>query len=306
MLNLHRLAVLLEVEQHGTLAAAARALSYSPSAVSQQLAQLEREVGVALTEPVGRGIRLTDAARVLITHARGAIAQLERAEAELAVMRGRLTGRLRVAAFQTGLLSLLPGALAQLEREYPQLRIDVAQREAADATSGLLAGVFDIVLGEEYPGFALAPNDRLDRVDLGGDDLFLAIPRTGPWSAARRLGELRDALWALDPAPTAPGRWVRALCRAKGFEPDVAFDGIDLLMQVHMVRTGQAVAALPGLLGSERMQGVRLVQFPAAPQRTLFTLARSAAAGHPATVAFRDALARAFAAHDRPTPESGA
>jgi DNA-binding transcriptional LysR family regulator len=260
-------------------------------------------VGVALTEPVGRGIRLTNAARVLITHARAAIAQLEQAEAELAAVRGELAGRLRVAAFQTGLLSLLPGALARLEQRHPQLRIDVAQREAADATSGLLAGAFDIVLGEEYPGGAIAPNDRLDRVDLGGDDLFLALPRTGPWSTARRVGDLAQALWALDPAPTPPGRWVRELCRARGFEPDVSFDGIDLLMQVHMVRTGQAVAALPGLLGSERMQDVRLVRFPGAPQRTLFTLARSAAAGHPAVVAFRDALAAAFAEHDRPQPE---
>jgi DNA-binding transcriptional LysR family regulator len=271
--------------------------------VSQQLTQLEREVGVALTEPAGRGIRLTDAARVLIAHARAAIAQLEQAEAELAALRGELTGRLRIAAFQTGLLSLLPGALGQLERDHPRLRIDVAQREAAEATAGLLAGGFDIVLGEEYPGFALVPNDRLDRVDLGGDDLFLALPRTGPWSTARRIGDLSDALWALDPAPTAPGRWVRALCRAKGFEPDVSFDGIDLLMQVHMVRTGQAVAALPGLLGAERMQDVRLVQFPGAPQRTLFTLARTAAAGHPAVVAFRGALAEAFAGHERPQPE---
>jgi len=146
MLNLHRLAVLLEVEQHGTLAAAARALAYSPSAVSQQLTQLEREAGVALTEPVGRGIRLTDAARVLVAHARAAIAQLEQAEAELAALRGEVTGRLRVAAFQTGLLSLLPGALTRLEHQHPQLRIDVAQREAADATSGLLAGTFDIVI----------------------------------------------------------------------------------------------------------------------------------------------------------------
>lgn len=302
MLNLQRLAVLLEVEQHGTLAAAARALSYSPSAVSQQLTQLEREAGVPLTEPVGRGIRLTDEARVLIAHARAAIAELEQAEAELAAMHGRVAGRLRVAAFQTGLLSLLPGALRVLERDHPQLRVDIAQRDADEATSGLLAGAFDVVLGEEYPASALTPNDRLDRDELGDDDLFLAVPRTGPWSGARTLGDLAQARWALDPATVTPGRWARDLCRAAGFEPDVSFDGIDLLMHVQLVQTGQAVGILPGLLGSERMRGVKLIAVPGGQRRRLFTQARSTGAGHPAVAAFRAALARAFAERDRPEP----
>ncbi|EUA87104.1 bacterial regulatory helix-turn-helix, lysR family protein [Mycobacterium ulcerans str. Harvey] len=262
MLNLQRVVVLHELQRRGTLAAVAKALSYSPSAVSQQLAQLERECGMALIEPVGRGVRLTDAGEALVEHTRLAIATLERAEALLAASQGRVAGRLRVAAFRTLLLSLLPRVLDALARDYPDLRVEVAQREADEATSGLLAGTFDVVLGEEYPGGPLPPSPSLDRVDLRTDELFLAMPRIGPWSDATTLSDLEYASWALDPEPTVPGRWARSVCRAAGFEPDVRFDGVDLLVHLQMVQAGLAVAILPALLGQDRMRGVRLARCP--------------------------------------------
>ncbi|AGC63860.1 putative regulatory protein (LysR family) [Mycobacterium liflandii 128FXT] len=294
MLNLQRVVVLHELQRRGTLAAVAKALSYSPSAVSQQLAQLERECGMALIEPVGRGVRLTDAGEALVEHTRLAIATLERAEALLAASQGRVAGRLRVAAFQTLLLSLLPRVLDALARDYPDLRVEVAQREADEATSGLLAGTFDVVLGEEYPGGPLPPSPSLDRVDLRTDELFLAMPRIGPWSDATTLSDLEYASWALDPEPTVPGRWARSVCRAAGFEPDVRFDGVDLLVHLQMVQAGLAVANLPALLGQDRMRGVRLAPLPASPKRQLFTLTRTSRTAHPAVVAFRTALAEGF------------
>ncbi|BEH75926.1 MULTISPECIES: LysR family transcriptional regulator [Mycobacterium] len=294
MLNLQRVVVLHELQRRGTLAAVAKALSYSPSAVSQQLAQLERECGMALIEPVGRGVRLTDAGEALVEHTRLAIATLERAEALLAASQGRVAGRLRVAAFQTLLLSLLPRVLDALARDYPDLRVEVAQREADGAISGLLAGTFDVVLGEEYPGGPLPPSPSLDRVDLRTDELFLAMPRIGPWSDATTLSDLEYASWALDPEPTVPGRWARSVCRAAGFEPDVRFDGVDLLVHLQMVQAGLAVAILPALLGQDRMRGVRLAPLPASPKRQLFTLTRTSRTSHPAVVAFRTALAEGF------------
>ncbi len=291
--------VLHELQRRGTLAAVAKALSYSPSAVSQQLSQLERECGMALIEPVGRGVRLTDAGEALVEHTKPAIATLERAEALLAATRGRVAGRLRVAAFQTLLLSLLPAVLDALARNYPDLRIEVAQREAEEATSGLLAGTFDVVLGEEYPGGRLLPNPSLDRVDLRCDEMFLVMPTTGPWSGAPTLSDLANASWALDPEPTAPGRWARSLCRGAGFEPDVRFEGVDLLVHLQMVQAGLAVSILPALLGEDRMRGVRLASLPGSPSRQLFTLTRTSRVTHPAVVAFRAALSEGFDAQSQ-------
>ena len=297
MLNLQRLAVLYELEQRGTLAAVARALSYSPSAVSQQLAQLEREVGVALTEPVGRGVRLTDAGRILVDHAKVAIGALEDAETALAAAQGRVGGRLRVASFQTVLLSLLPAALDALDRDHPELRVDIAQREAEAATSGLLSGGFDVVLGEEYPGAPLRGRPDVHKVDLGADEIFLALPTSGPWSGPAELADLAHAPWALDPPDAAPGRWARNLCRDNGFEPHARFDGVDLLVHVQMVQSGRAVCFVPALLGQARMPGVHLRRLPGTPTRRLFTLARAAYATHPSVTAFRAALATGFDAH---------
>lgn len=299
MLNLQRLVVLQELERRGTLAAVARALSYSPSAVSQQLAQLEREVGAPLTEPIGRGVRLTDAGRVLVQHTRTAVAALEQAESELATVVGQVAGRLRVASFQTALLSLMPDALESLADQYPDLRVDIAQREASEATSGLMTGAFEVVLGEEYPDAPLPLSSGLHRVDLGEDELMLAVPQFGPWSCATTLDELADAPWALDPETVAAGRWGRALCQAAGFDPDVRFDGIDLLVHAQMVRAGRAVALEPALIGPDHLQGVRLISLPGSPKRTLFTVTRAARADHPAVQALRQALARSFQTHDR-------
>jgi DNA-binding transcriptional LysR family regulator len=299
VLNLQRLLILQELERRGSLAAVARALNYSPSAVSQRLAQLEREVGAALTEPIGRGVRLTDAGRVLVRHAGVAIAALERAESELATVVGRVAGRLRVASFQTALLSLLPAALEQLESDYPDLRVDVAQRDATEATSGLMTGAFDVMLGEEYPDEPLSLNAGLHRVDLGTDELMLAIPLTGQWSNATTLAELAGAPWALDPDSVPAGRWARRICRAAGFDPDVRFDGIDLLVHAQMVRDGTAVALEPALLGPEHLHGVRLVGLAGSPNRTIFTVTRAARAEHPAVQALRRALAQSFAIRAR-------
>lgn len=294
MLELRRLLVLHELDRLGTLAAVARSLSYSPSAVSQQLAQLEREVGVPLTEPVGRRVRLTDAAAVLVTHTRAAMAELELAEAEIASSSGRISGTLSIGAFQTVLLSILPGVLGELQDRHPRLRVDVAQLDAEEPLPGLLAGTFDVVLGEEYPGDRPLTGGRLHREELGDDELLAAVPSSGPFSTAQGLPDLADARWALDPEFTAPGRWARDSCRRLGFEPDVRFDGTDLLTHVHLVRSGMAVAVLPGLLGAEYTRGIRLVELAGRPTRRLFTLTRTSRARHPAVALFRDVLRQEF------------
>lgn len=294
MLNVQRLTILHELGRLGTLAAVARQLSYSPSAVSQQLAQLEREVGVSLTEPIGRGIQLTPPACLLIEMTRDALQDLELAEATLIFQHGSVSGVLRVASFQSVLLSILPATLDSLSRTHPELRVDVTQLEADTANAGLLSGAFDVVLGEEYPGEPIGENDRLDRRDLGQDSLLLTTPPTGRWSGVTNLEELAEAHWAMDPADTVPGRWMRRLCRSHGFEPVIRFEGVDILVHLEMVASGRAVSVTPQLVGSKRLQAVQVTPLPEAPMRRLFTLTRSTRAAHPAIDAFREALAQGF------------
>lgn len=151
MLDLRRLRLLRELARRGTIAAVAEAFSFSPSAVSQQLSTLEKETGVRLLEPAGRRVRLTAQAELLVTHAEVLLEEMERAEAALAQSLETTVGTLRVAAFQTAVLALVPGALIRLAQKHPQLRVEVTELEPAVATPALVAGEFDIVLGEEYP-----------------------------------------------------------------------------------------------------------------------------------------------------------
>src|SRR5918912_2215177 len=129
MLDLRRLRLLRELHERGTIAAVADALQFTPSAVSQQLAVLERETGVALLERAGRGVRLTDAARVLVEHADALLARAARAEADLAAAQGAVAGRGRIAGFESVALHIALPALAALAREAPRLRCEVVEAE---------------------------------------------------------------------------------------------------------------------------------------------------------------------------------
>lgn len=222
MLSLPRLRLLREVHRTGSLTAAARALNYTPSAVSQQLKLLERETGTSLLEPVGRGVRLTPAAQGLVGHTEQILAHLEQAEAELAAAHHEVRGTLHVAAFQSAMLTVAPTVLDALARDHPDLHVTVTQREVEDAFEGLLAHEFDLIISEEYLGRPDPLREGVDHLELLRDPLHLALPLDGPWSARpRSLSDLAEAPWAPDPADSATGAWGRAVCRQAGFEPRV-------------------------------------------------------------------------------------
>ncbi|MEZ0494565.1 LysR family transcriptional regulator [Kineococcus sp. TBRC 1896] len=293
MLDVHRLRLLRELDRRGTLAAVAAALGYSPSAVSQQLSQLEVEAGARLLEKSGRGVVLTPAARVLVEHAAVVLAQLEQAEADLAAMAGEVTGVLRVASFQTVLFALVPQALTLLARRFPSLRVVIDHREAAPSFSALAARDVDLVLGEEYPGRPHPRSADVDEEDLVHDRLRLAVPVGGPWSGARRIEDVAAAAWVLEPDGTDPGDWALARCRSAGFEPDVRVRTPDALLHVHLVETGHAVALLPDLVRADRGR-LHVVDLPESPTRRLFTGVRRGAGDRPAVRAFREALREAL------------
>ena len=244
MLDVHRLRLLRELDRRGTLAAVARALSYSPSAISQQLSQLETETGVPLLEPAGRGVRLTPQARILVEHTEAILERLEEAEADLRASLAEVRGTLRVASFQSVLFALVPSVLTRLAERHPGLRVEIAHQEAGPAFAGLLAHDFDVVLGEEYPGTAHPPVAGARTQLLANDELFIVFPAHGRYAvggepgAQVRLADLAGVPWIFDPADTGPGQWARNACREAGFEPDVRYVASDLLLQIHLAETG--------------------------------------------------------------------
>ncbi|GHG93115.1 LysR family transcriptional regulator [Streptomyces rubradiris] len=298
MFDLHRLRLLRELKHRGTLAAVATALSYAPSTVSQQLSQLEAEVGVRLLEPVGRRVRLTAQAEILVAHTEAVLERLERAEADIAASLTDLTGTLRIASFQTAALALVPTALGLLRDRHPHLRVHVTHMEPEAALPALQARDFDLVLAEEYPG---NPNPRpaeLEQEELLDDPLRLALPTPagapdtdGPTAALRSLA---DHPWVMEPEGTAARHWAVTLCRDAGFEPDVRFETTDVLLHQRLVEQKHAAAFLPDLVWSGRTPTVPLRPLPRGRRtRRISTVVRRGGSRHPAILACRDALRRA-------------
>jgi DNA-binding transcriptional LysR family regulator len=312
MFDLHRLRLLRELKHRGTLASVAAALSYAPSSVSQQLSQLETEVGVPLLEPVGRRVRLTEQAEILVAHTEAVLERLERAEAEIAASLTELTGTVRIASFQTAALTLVPAALGLLRDLHPHLRVHVTHLEPEKALPALQARDFDLVVAEEYPG---NPNPRpagLEEEDLLDDPLRLALPRpaddpprlappppAGGPAAPGGLAALRslaDHPWVMEPEGTAARHWAMTLCRNAGFEPDVRFETTDLLLHLRLVEQGHAAAFLPDLVWDGGPPTVALRRLPRGQgARRIVTVVRRGASRHPAVVACRQALLRAVA-----------
>ncbi|MGP9744584.1 LysR family transcriptional regulator [Brachybacterium sp. AOP29-B2-41] len=293
VLNLHRLFLLHELRRLETMTAVAGAHSMSPSAVSQQLSHLERETKTTLFQQVGRRVVLTDAGVQLARRAAEMLSLLETAEAELALAQGEASGLLRVASFQTPMIALAPAAVSVLAQQHPDLHLEMAQQEVEAAYDGLLAHRFDVILGEDYPGGQQLVRRGTDREAVLSDPLLLVLPDSGPWAEAHTLAALSEAPWALDPSGSRTGIWARTYLRQAGLEPRVRFTTPDPLLQVHLVRTGHAVAFVPGIIASEHLGGTRVVRLPGDPHRSLYTAARAGAAGHPSLLAFRAALLEA-------------
>ena len=293
MLDVRRLRVLRELKLRGTLAEVALALNQSPSAVSQQLAQLEREVGVELLRKSGRRVTLTPQAEILVEHTTAVLERLEQAEAELGVSLGSATGTVRLAVFQSAALALLPGVLSILAEEHPALRVEVTQREPETALYETWIRDFDLVVAEQYPGHAAPHHPELDRVPLTTDAIRLAMPgRSSERNAIRSLEQAAASPWVMEPRGAASRHWAEQTCRSAGFEPDVRFETADLQAHMRLVESGNAVALMPDLVWTGRPTTAELIDLPGSPRRTIFTAARRASVQNPSILACRDALLR--------------
>ena len=253
MLDLHRLRLLRELHARGTIAAVAEALRFTPSAVSQQLAVLEREAGVRLLERAGRGVRLTDAALVLVGHAEAILERAEVAESDLAAATGTVAGRGRIASFQSAAFHLAVPAMQALARDAPDLRCELVEAEPAESLPMLALGDVDLVLGDEWQHQPLARTPAIDREDLWRDPVQVVLPEGDPVARRHRravpLAALADASWTTGHRDTAWAEMTRRACRELGgFEPDIRHRTNDSVTSLALVAGGQAVTLLPALV----------------------------------------------------------
>jgi DNA-binding transcriptional LysR family regulator len=287
MLDLHRLRLLTELSQRGTIAAVAEALSYAPSSVSAQLSKLEQEAKTPLLEQAGRGLRLTPAAEALVRHAETLLHEMELAETELAQASGTVTGTIRLAMFQSAALALLPGTLRRLGEDHPGLRVEMTQTEPATALRETWQRDYDLVVAEQYPQHSAEHLPGLIRSPLTRDRLRLA---TWHGSGVTSLAEAAELPWVVEPAPAASRHWTLQQCRLAGFEPDLRYESADLQAHVQLVESQLAVTILPSVLGGYRRPRVKWIGLPRNPHREIFTALRGSMSGHPGVLALRAAL----------------
>ncbi|ASR35782.1 hypothetical protein BAY61_13080 [Prauserella marina] len=296
-LDIRRLRMLCQLRAHGTMAATAQAMNYSPASISQQLSQLERDVGSPLFVTSGRGVRLTPAGTVLAARAEEIIQSLDEAEHEVRRLGTTPVGRLKLAIFQSAALYVLPKVYRVLRRDFGGIRLDVTHLEPRVALDELSRRAVDIAVLEEYPGSPLPKPRSVSTTILTMDPLYLAVPdddRT-PETTPAHLDS--GARWALEPTGTAARRWAAATCRTAGFEPDVQFESHDLMLHQSAVRAGLAHSFLPALAVSDAAgrAGIRLEPLAGDPARSVLLASSTSTANDPVVAAVSELLLAAFA-----------
>jgi DNA-binding transcriptional LysR family regulator len=289
MLDVTRLRVLVAVARHGSVTAAAHALNYAQPSVSHHIARLEAETGARLTQRAGRGIRLTDAGRLLAERAEEIIGRLDAAENELAAHIGLRGGRIRLAAFPSALGTIVPAAAARLEAEHPGMDLTLAEAEPPEAVRMLRAGYVDVALvfrhaqGSEDAAPPANAEDGTRARPLLDDPIYLVTQACAPPGA--------DGPATHTPATHAPGtqapatepdlaafadrRWIAGCercrsyllwqCEAAGFTPKIAFTTDDFVAVQALVAAGLGVTTLPGLaLRAARHPGIQATALPGA------------------------------------------
>jgi DNA-binding transcriptional LysR family regulator len=312
MLDVRRLRVLHAVSAHGSVTAAAAALGYSAPAVSQQLAALEREVGMRLTERAGRGLELTPAALILVGHTDALLARLDAAEADLAALRDQVAGRVAVAAFPSAAASFVPAAWAALAGLAPQVRLDLTEMEPEESLPAVLRGETDVAVAHEYDLLPRPLDPLFERRELLSDPVLVAVPEAHPLAASDGMVPLTALAGLPFLAPrdtTSCAEMIQRACARAGFVPRVVARASDFAVLLSLVAAGAGVTLVPALgtrlppgahlpdadLLGAHLPGVRLLR-PADPvTRQVFTVSRRAADRKPAVRVVLDALTAAAA-----------
>jgi DNA-binding transcriptional LysR family regulator len=302
VLDVTRLRVLVAVARQGSVTAAARELNYAQPSISHHLARLEAETGVKLIQRAGRGIRLTDAGRLLADRAAEVLGRLDAAENEIAAHVGLRRGRVRLAAFASALGTIVPVAAARLQAEHPGLEITLTEAEPPEALRMLRAGYVDVALVFRHePGpDSSAPRARL----LLDEPVFLVTPASRPRPDGPDLAAYAGERWIAGCERCRNHLLER--CARAGFTPDIAFTTDDYVAVQALVAAGLGITTLPGLaLRAARHRGVRATPLPGA-RRYVYAATYGAPPDPLPTARLLDALTAAASSPEAPgDPDTG-
>ncbi|WP_093801964.1 LysR family transcriptional regulator [Streptomyces sp. Wb2n-11] len=298
MLNLERLRTLDALARHGSVSGAAEGLHVTTSAVSQQMAKLEREVGQPLLAKNGRGVRLTDAGRLLADHAARILSQVELAQSDIEAQRGRVVGELAVAAFPTAARGLLPAALAALRTEHPQLRARMREMEPDESVRAVLRGDFDLAVVLDWYNKPLSMPEGLAKQELLHDPADVAVHVDHPLAGrtAVDLEEFADDEWVTWAEGEFCHEWLMFTLRGKGIEPRIAHVAEEHATQLALIAEGLGVCVAPRLGRGPVPDRVRVVPVRHAMRRHVYAVWRADADRRPSIRAAVDALVTAGAA----------
>jgi DNA-binding transcriptional LysR family regulator len=293
MIDLRRLRVLRAISYYGTVSAAAEALHFTPSAASQQIRQLGRDLGVVLLEPHGRGVRLTPAAHNLLAHADEIESRWQQAEAELRRTSDEPAGLLRISGFPTVMSALIAPAAAALRDRHPALDVRLREADPAACFDLLFSGDTDLAVVEAFSDIPEATDRRFDQQVLMDDPLDLLVPQGHRFAGRRRikLAEAATEQWITGWPGTSCRDEVTAACTAAGFTPTVAQEAQEWPVVAALVAHGFGIALVPRL--AQLPPDLPIVQIPTigrpAPCRQLLTATRRGARNAPTiTTAVRE------------------
>jgi DNA-binding transcriptional LysR family regulator len=283
MLDVRRMRVLREVIWRGSFSAAAEALHLSQSAVSQQIAVLEREVGMPLLERTSEGPKLTPAGEALMDHGDAVIARLEEAERELAQIAGLEGGRLRLASFPTASATLMTRALSLFRQRFPNIELEFQEDEPEDSFPSLKRGEFDLAVVFDYPMFPLEFGRDVESELIYEEPMRVALPPGHPLAAAKsvRIEDLADEEWLCGALPSSCRMQVLQLGRDAGYEPKISFQSEDYEVIKGFVAAGLGVTVLPELAGGHPGIELRDVR-GARPIRRIWAVTRESESRSPA------------------------
>ncbi|WP_017587289.1 LysR family transcriptional regulator [Nocardiopsis ganjiahuensis] len=305
MLSVDRLRVLHAIAAHGSLSAASQALHVTNSAVSQQLTKLEREVGQPLVERNGRGVRLTDAAELLVEHTSRILSLVHRAEADLEAHRGDVTGHLRLSATPTAVRGLLPSALPALREAHPALRVELLEEEPQESVSAMARGDADLALVVDWMGAPLELPPGMTRASLMEDIGDIALPADHPLAHREilELDEILDLPWISWTKGSICDDWLNAIIRGRGAEPEIIHSVEEHQTKLALIAAGIGAAVMPRLGRGPLPEGVHVVPVQPALIRQVYVFWRTDASRRPALRAVVRALREAASAYtDGPGP----
>jgi DNA-binding transcriptional LysR family regulator len=289
MYDLNQLRVLHHVAERGSFSAAAEALDYTQSAVSKQIAALERETGAVLIERAVRPVRLTDAGSALLRHAEAAFSHLSAAEQELAAITGLRAGTLRLGTFASAGATLVVPAISAFHAHHPDVKLSLIEADPRESISLVRAGELDLAVIHDYPALSAPLDEHLEPAHLLEDPFELVLPKDHPLGKKRRLGlaALSGEHWLFTRitggVSSTYDRLMRGACAVAGFEPQILFEINDCQTAQGFVAAGMGIAVLPHLALHPLNPNVTVRKLNDAPSRSVLAIRVAGSAPTPAT-----------------------